>query len=52
MKLMSEWIGHFDRDNDYHGLALKVVMVLPGLLLQKPSLKSKIKVNVKILEER
>ena len=39
-------------DTDYQGIALKVVMILPGLLLQKPSSKSKTKEHVKTLEQR
>ena len=52
IKLISEWIGNFNNANTFQGIAMKVVMILPNLLLQKPSAKSKAKDLSKALEER
>ena len=50
--LITEWLGNFNNGNTFQGIAMKVVMVLPNLLLQKPSAKSKAKDHSKALEER
>ena len=52
IKLCTEWIDKFNNNNMYQRIAMKVIMVLPGLMLQKPSIKSKTKDHVKMLEER
>ena len=52
IKLLTEWINHFNVGDTFQGIALKVVMILPNLLMQKPSAKSKAKEHSKLLEER
>ena len=52
IKLMTEWIHMFNIGSCFKAVAMKVVMVLPSLLLQKPSAKSKAKEHSKRLEER
>ena len=52
VKLISEWVGNFNSSNTFQGIAMKVVAILPNLLLQKPSAKSKAKEHTKILEQR
>ena len=49
---LSYWINNYNKSNTFHGISLKVVMILPNLLLQKPSSKSKAKDHSKALEER
>ena len=46
------WLKHYNNNTDFHGIALKVFMILPCLLLQKPSRTSKAKEHLKKLEER
>ena len=41
--LLNEWLTHYVSGNTFQGLAMKVFMTLPNLLLQKPSAKSKTK---------
>ena len=52
IKLTSEWLNHFNNDSTFQGMSLRVVMVLPNLLLQKPSSTSKAKEHTKTLESR
>ena len=52
IRLNTEWMNIFNNHGIFQAIALKVVMVLPGLLLQKPSSKSKAKEHTKLLEER
>ena len=40
---LSSWLNKFNNDTPFQSIALKVYMVLPSLLLQKPSWKSKVK---------
>ena len=52
VKLLSEWMSNFNVGNCFQGIAMKVVMTLPNILLQKPSAKSKSRDHAKILEDR
>ena len=52
IKLCTEWLNVYNNNSLYQRIAMKVVMVLPALMLQKPSRKSKTKDHVKVLEER
>ena len=52
INLLTKWITHFNLDDGFQGLAMKVVMILPNLLLQKPSAKSKTRDHTKALELR
>jgi hypothetical protein len=52
IKLLSEWMALYNNNTSFQGIALKVFMVLPSLLLQKPSPKSKAKDNTKALALR
>ena len=52
VKEMSHWLEQFNRTTDFQGIALKVYMVLPSLLLQKPGPKSKAKEHLAILSHR
>lgn len=52
VKEISHWLEHFNRSTDFQGIALKVYMVLPSLLLQKPGPKSKAKEHLAILKRR
>ena len=49
---LTSWLEHFNRDSEYKSIALKVYMILPSLLLQKPTRNSKAKDHTKKLEER
>ena len=49
---LTTWLDHFNRNTEFQAVALKVCMVLPSLLLQKPSRESKAKDHIKKLEER
>ena len=46
------WLNHFNRGTNFQGIAIKVFMILPSLLLQKPSKTSKAKDHLKKLDER
>ena len=46
------WLEHFNRDSEYKSIAMKVHMILPSLLLQKPTRNSKAKDHTKKLEKR
>ena len=50
--LISEWISHYNKSDTFQSISMKVVMILPNLLLQKPSSKSKASDHTKFLEER
>ena len=52
IKLLSEWLANYNNTTTFQGIALKVVSVLPNLLLQKPTPKSKTKDHSKALEQR
>ena len=52
IKELTFWIKKFNSDTQFHGIALKIFMLLPSLLLQKPSKDSKAKEHLKKLEER
>ena len=43
---LSMWLDHFNRSTEFGGIALKIFMSLPCLLLQKPSRQSKAKLHV------
>ena len=45
-------LNHFNRGTNFQGIAIKVFMILPSLLLQKPSKTSKAKDHLKKLDER
>ena len=40
---LAKWLEHYNTKSNYQNIALKVFMVLPALLLQKPSKTSKVK---------
>ena len=46
------WLDHFNSQTQLSGIALKVFMIIPALLLQKPSQKSKSKEHSEKLEKR
>jgi len=52
VKLLSEWLAMYNSDNAFHGIAWKVFMVLPALMLQKPSAKSKARDHSNALSRR
>ena len=53
IKLTTEWIQHLINDDaSFKIIAMKVVMILPSMLLQKPSATSKAKDHSKALEQR
>ena len=52
IKELAFWIEQFNRSTDFQGIALKVYMVLPSLLLQKPDAKSKSALHLARLKER
>ena len=52
VKLLSEWLALYNNDTSFQGIALKVFMILPALMLQKPSSKSKSKDHIKVLAHR
>ena len=53
IKLTTEWIQHLTKKDDiFKIIAMKVVMILPSMLLQKPSAKSKAKDHTRALELR
>ena len=49
---LTVWLEHFNQRSNFHAIALKAYMILPALLLQKPSSNSKAKDHCKKLEER
>ena len=52
INLLTFWIEQFNINSSFKGIALKTYMVLPSLLLQKPSKNSKVKDHIQKLEER
>ena len=49
---LTSWLEHFNRESEYKSIALKVYIILPSLLLQKPTRNSKVKDLTKKLEEQ
>ena len=49
---LTTWVEHFNKNSEFQCIALKVFMVLPNLILQKPSKTSKAKDHLKKVEER
>ena len=49
---LSSWLNKFSNDTPFQSIALKVYMILPSLLLQKPSRKSKDKQHSAKLSQR
>ncbi len=41
IKLMTDWLQKYNSDSTFQCIAMKVVMILPNILLQKPSATSK-----------
>ena len=52
IKELSLWLERFNRKTEYHSIALKVYIILPALMLQKPSKTSKSREHFKKLEDR
>ena len=52
IKLVKEWLSYYNIGNSFQGISLKVIAVLPNLMLQKPSAKSKSKDHSEALESR
>ena len=52
LKLLNIWLRNFNEDTCFQGIALKTHMVLPAIMLQKPSPKSKAKDHNKVLAIR
>ena len=50
--LLSEWLSFYNNNTTYQGIALKVFMVVPVIMLQKPSTKSKARDHVNALSRR
>ena len=51
INLITEWLKNFNNGNSFQGIAWKVIMVLPNLLLQKPSKKRKAKEHSELLDD-
>ena len=49
---LSSWLNKFNNDTHFQSIGLKVYMILPSLLLQKPSRKSKAKQHSAKLSQR
>ena len=52
IKIVTQWLEFFNKDTTFQGLALKVIMILPNLMLQKPSATSKSKEHSETLQQR
>lgn len=52
VKEMSFWIKQFDMETESNIVSMKAFMILPALLLQKPSARSMVKEHVGCLERR
>ena len=52
IKLISEWLNRFNTWSNFQGIAMNVIIILPNLLLQKPSSSSNSKEHSKVLDER
>ena len=42
--LLSEWMTLYNNNTSFQGIALKVFMIIPALMMQKPSAKSKARI--------
>ena len=49
---LSHWLDHFNQGTKYRCIALKIFIILPALLLQKPSSKSKSSEHNDLLQRR
>ena len=49
---LTTWLHHYNQDTQFQGIALKVFMVLPTMIMQKPSKSSKSKEHLIKLDER
>ena len=49
---LSSWLNKFNNDTPFQSIAMKMYMILPSLLLQKPSRKSKAKQHSAKLSQR
>ena len=49
---LTTWLHHYNQDTQFHGITLKVFMVLPAMIMQKPSKSSKAKEHLIKLDER
>ena len=52
IKELSFWLQQFNQGTEFQGIAIKVYMLLPSVLLQKPSANSKAKDHLAKLESR
>ena len=52
IKELSLWLERFNYKTEHHSVALKVYIILPALMLQKPSKKSKSQEHCKKLDDR
>ena len=52
IKELSLWLERFNRKTEHHSIALKFYIILPALMLQKPSKASKSQEHCKKLEDR
>ena len=52
IKELSLWLERFNHKTDHHSIALKIYIILPALMLQKPSKTSKSQEHYKKLEDR
>ena len=52
VKLNTEWLSQLNDRTPFQGIAMKVLMLLPNLLLQKPSAKRKAKEHNTMLTNR
>ena len=52
IKELSLWLERFNHKTDHHSISLKVHIILPALMLQKPSKTSKSQEHCKKLEDR
>ena len=50
--LMNFWLDQFNKETPWQGIALKVFMIIPNLILQKPSKKSKTKQHIQLIHDR
>ena len=49
---LTSWLDHYNSNSDFQCIALKVFMVLPNIILQKPSKNSKAKEHLQKVESR
>ena len=52
IELLNYWLDQYNKDTPLSNIALKVFMVLPNLILQKPSKSSKVNQHIKLMNER